>query len=716
MLSAPTTSSHWYRVANLHPRLRNHVEVQRQRFRGEDWYLLMDRLHGRTHRLNARAYAFVGRCNGDYSVEQLWDYLLAHDPEQAPTQDEVIALLIQLNLSGLLQCEHTPDIEALFSTQQRERRQNRKQAMNPLAFKVGLINPSAILKTLETLGNLLFNKAALWCWLILTGVALLIAAINWPALQLHASTWLLTPQGLVLTWLAFPFVKLIHELAHGLAVRRWGGEVTKAGITLLMLTPVPFVDASAAWAFRESHRRFLVSAAGIMAELAVAAVALILWTQLQPGMARDMALAVAAIGGVSTVLFNGNPLLRFDGYHMLADALQIPNLHGRSGLYWRFIILRQLLRLRDAVPPEAAPGERPWLIGYSPLSWFYRLFLSLFIVTWLGGWSPIIAFMVGAFALWSLLFAPLRNLWLSLGRQSTGLTLKRRARWMLLGWCSGLVLIAVLIPMPFSTLTQGVLWIPENAQLRAQSAGFIVRFNAADGSPVAAGDSIATLSDPALLVQASQLRSALKRHENEQYRLMLTDPVEAANLASVINRMRQDLSEVETRIAQLEIRAGIHGRLSIPHQEDLEGRFLDKGELIGRIITDEPAIARVALAQAEANLVMTATRAVTVRLAEHADETYPAHLLGELAAASSHLPSAALADRSGGQHRVDPADPEGLRSREPVFIFDLALPVTPGERIGGRAWVRFEHAPAPLALQWGRRLQQLFLSSFNPGG
>lgn len=714
-MSAPTTSSQWYRVADLHPRLRGHVKVQRQIYRNEVWYLLADGLRGRTHRINQLAYAFIGRCDGERSVQTVWDCLLDISPDLAPTQDEVIALLVQLNQRGLLQCEQTPDVEQLFRSDLRERRQSRLQALNPLSFRVALFDPSAILKRFDRLTPYLFSAKALLVWLALVAAALLATAANWPSLKAHASDWLPTTQGIVLSWLAFPVIKAIHELAHGLAVRRWGGEVHQAGISLLMLTPVPFVDASTASTFRKTRRRFVVSAAGIMAEMLLAALAILLWTQTQPGLVRDLALVVATIGGISTLLFNGNPLLRFDGYYMLTDVIHLPNLYSRSGNYWRYLFLRHGLRLKHIPPPETAPGEKAWLIGYAPLSWAYRVALSIVIVSWIGHWSPALATLVGLGSVWALLLSPLLNFFRSFRRGSSPEG-NRHTRLALSAWGIALFVFFCILPLPFATVAQGVVWVPENAQLRPQTGGFVQSFAARDGAMVAAGDLIAVLTDPALQVEAERLRHETVQKETELYRLMLGDPVAAANLREHIERLAAELARTEERIAHLEIRAGVAGRLAMPHQLDIEGTYLPQGKAVGYIVTDDPATVRVAVGQDAAALVQSETRSISLRLAEAPGQTLEGKLKGTIPGASNRLPSAALADHSDGPHVADPTDKEHLKTREPLFIVDLALPIAQGERIGGRAWVRFEHAAAPLALQCARQLQQLFLHSFNPAG
>lgn len=185
---------------------------------------------------------------------------------------------------------------------------------------------------------------------------------------------------MLLAWLLYPLIKLVHETSHGLAVQRWGGAVREAGASLLVLMPVPYVNASAANAFRHRYQRALVSAAGVMSELALAALAMLAWQWLQPSLARDVALLVMVTGLMSTLLVNGNPLLRFDGYYLLCDALDLRNLASRSARWWAEFAARRLLGAASEAPLEPLPGERPWLVAYAPLSLAYRVVLSVGIL------------------------------------------------------------------------------------------------------------------------------------------------------------------------------------------------------------------------------------------------------------------------------------------------------------------------------------------------
>src|SRR5262249_14668481 len=157
----------------------------------------------------------------------------------------------------------------------------------------------------------------------------------------------------------------------------WGGEVHELGIMLLILVPVPYVDASSSSAFREKWRRAVVGGAGIMVEAALASAAIIVWISVEPGLVRAVAFNVALIAGVSTLFFNGNPLLRFDGYYMLCDLIEIPNLGTRANKYFFYLIERYVLRLSDAKSPVSARGEEFWFFFYAVASYIYRMFIMV---------------------------------------------------------------------------------------------------------------------------------------------------------------------------------------------------------------------------------------------------------------------------------------------------------------------------------------------------
>ena len=192
---------------------------------------------------------------------------------------------------------------------------------------------------------LIWIPAVIWLLVVIAGIIL--AAVHWQDLTENLADRALTPQNLILLWFIYPVVKALHELGHAYTAKLEGGEVHEIGIMFLVFVPVPYVDVSSAWGFRDKRKRMLVGAAGIAVELFLGSLALFVWLTVEVGMVHVVAYNVMLISGVSTLLFNGNPLLRFDGYYVLADALEIPNLGGRSNKYLGYLIQRYLFRVSD---------------------------------------------------------------------------------------------------------------------------------------------------------------------------------------------------------------------------------------------------------------------------------------------------------------------------------------------------------------------------------
>ena len=706
----------WYRVAEQTPRLGADVIVRRQHSRGQPWYVLVGASTARQCRINHSAYQLVGCFDGQFTVQQVWETLLHDLRDQAPTQDEVIQTLARLSAQGMLDYGGGPDIAA--QTQRREKRiaQRRRANVNPLAFRVPLGDPSALLRGLDGVSGVLFHPLVFWVWLGLVALAAVVAGANWDALRTHAATAMGTPHYVLLAWLSFPFIKALHELGHALAVRHWGGEVHEAGISLFVLTPAPYVDASASAGFRRRWQRAGVAAMGIMVELALAALALLLWLNLQDGTLRDLAFVTLFVASVSTLLFNVNPLLTFDGYYMLCDALDLPNLGTRSRRYWQHLLQRAVYGAARVAPMEVAPGERKWLVVYAPLSVAYRIFLSGLIVLGIGHYSLPLGAIVALYVSFTVLVLPLWRTVCAVVAAAPVAVQGWRERAVLGASAVGVLLLVFALPLPFHTAASGVVWMPENARARAQTDGFIERFAARDGEQVAPGQLLVSLRDPVLVASRGRLAGELARLGAERFDLLLSDPVKALNLQQEIDRVSGELRRVDERLALLQVRSQAAGALAMPHQQDLQDSFVKRGTTLGYVLDRGDVGVRVAVPERDAALIRQGHVAVSVRLAEVPEQVVAADLVRDVPAAGFELPGAALGDRGGGPYTTDPTDKDGLRSLEPVVLIDLFLRGRVLERVGGRVWVQFDHGAQPLAVQAYRRLRQLFLQHFNASG
>src|SRR5512134_79840 len=372
-------SPSWYRVAQLRPRLRGHARIHRHHYRGELWYVLEDRTSRRVHRFNSTAYYIVGLLDGRRTVHEIWEAATERFGDDAPTQDEVIRLLGQLHSAEVLQTEAMPDLSELARRARKGKKKTWLQnLLSPLAIRIPLVDPDRFLERWLPWYGPWFGWVGLAVWAVVVGFGIAAAAAHWDELTADVTSQILAPQNLLILWLTFPVVKLAHELGHACAVKAWGGEVHEMGIMLLVLMPIPYVDASAASAFPQARRRVVVGAAGMLVEVFLASIAMLLWVEAEPGLARAVLYDVMLIAGVSTVVFNANPLLRYDGYYMLADLVQIPNLRARANQYLGYLAETRLFGVRQPAI-EASAGERRWFVFFAIASFLYRNFVMLAI-------------------------------------------------------------------------------------------------------------------------------------------------------------------------------------------------------------------------------------------------------------------------------------------------------------------------------------------------
>lgn len=705
-MSGELYSPRWHEFGHLRPALLGSLQHRRQYSRGRVWHILSGPGSRQQLRLNAGAWLLVGMLDGVHELDGLWHRLVARHGDAAPSQPETLELLAQLSEAGFLKADVLPDLPTRIQETRRIERRRKLAALSPLAMRIELFNPGRLLDRIAPWAVWLFTTPAMILWLGTILVSALAAASEWPALGEAIGGAVGSPRFVVMAWVVYPLMKCVHEIAHGLAIRKWHGVVGNAGITLLVLVPVPFVDASAANAF-ERRQRIVVSAAGVMTELLIAAAAFWVWLAVAPGLLRDLALTTFFIGAISSLLFNGNPLLRFDGYYVLADLIDLPNLASRSQRWWHARIGRHLLRTSMPLL-EASPGETKWLVLYAPASWLFQILVAYRVVGWIAGFSPILGLIAGLFMLVAVIALPLRNAvhaWLApdAGR------IRSPARRRLFTGIAIMALALVAIPVPSATTVPAVTALPEQSRLTAQNGGFVRTLRARDGDRVTSGQLIAELDDPALITQVRETRSRLAALETRRFDALLNDPHALGDLAQQIASTGSELAELEQRVAALELRAQTDGELAIAHQDDLPGSYLPRGGTLGHVLrTDALTVHAIVPHDAAARVRLDST-SVSVRLSSAADRSLPAHVLRAAAGASHVLPSPALAERFGGPLETLPRDPDAIRTEKAFFEVEVGLDDPVRAWIGERAQVRFAHPAEPLALQWLRELRQLFL-------
>lgn len=714
-MERPLLSSNWYRVAHLRPRLRSHVKLHRHVYRGQPWWVLEDRVGGRHHRFNLAYHRALNLMDGRRTLGQLWDLLGAEPREDTPTQEELIQLLGQLHAADLVQCDVTPDVAELF--ERRGRMQRMKwfgRVGNPVALKVPVFDPDRLLTALYRRLRPFAGRLGLLLWLAVVLPAVGLAFVHGAELTGDAADRLLAVDNLLLLAVLFPLVKAAHELGHGLACKHLGGEVHEAGLMLLALYPVPYVDVSNAAASPGKWSRALVGAAGMLTELFIAAIAFYLWLLLEPGLARAMAYDVALLASVTTLFFNANPLLRYDGYYILVDLIEIPNLAQRANRQWQHWVEQRVFGVRGSEPPPATPGERRWFFWYAPLSFAYRLFVSLSIAFFVAGRF----FFVGVLmAVWTLVLSVLWPAFKGLRALATGPQFADRTgrvRGVMAGSVVALLLLFFALPLPHHTTAEGVLWLPEKAIVRAGSAGFVRQLLAAPGQPVRRGQPVLEAVDATLAAQLEAQAAKVEEAQGQYDAAWGVQQSRAEQLAEDLKREQGVLARLQEQAAQLTVAAEVDGLLLVPQADDLPGRFVRKGEVLAYVRTGEPPLVRVVVRQADVDAVRLDTRHVEVRLATDGGQVLPATLVRAVPAAVRQLPSAVLGTRGGGEAVLDPKDDKGLATLESLFEFELRLPGGVSEHyLGSRVHVRFAHGAEPVGWRGLRALRRAFLSQFQ---
>jgi putative peptide zinc metalloprotease protein len=457
-----------------------------------------------------------------------------------------------------------------------------------------------------------------------------------------------------------------------------------------------------------------VAAAGIGVELFLAAVAMLVWVATEPSLLRTAAYNVLFISGLSTLLFNGNPLLKFDGYYVLCDALEMPNLAPRAQQYLGYLVMHYGFGMDQVRYPVQHPDERPWLVAYGIAAYLYRLFLVFTIALFVAGRFFVVGVVLAAFSVVVQLLVPV-------ARQASFLLTSprfsgRRSRALsLAGGAAVLLALGLLaVPVPLMTTAEGVVWPPSDAEVRAGSDGFVEQLLVPPGSTVERGTPLVRLTDRALTAELQVLEARRTELQARRHAEVGKSRVRANMTAEELATAAASLARARQRAAEGVVRSPVDGAFVVPEGERIAGRFVRQGELLGYVVRPSIRTVRVVMPQSDVALVRRETRAVEVRLSRELETVWPAEIARHVPGASRRLPHAALGALGGGRLPVAPEDQDGLATLDAVFELDLELPQGAGAReIGGRAYVRFHHAAEPLAWRLERGFQRLLMRHFG---
>jgi len=717
MADAPLTfSESWYRIAQQRVSLRSHVVVRRQFFRGERWYVLQDPFNNQFYRVRPAAYAFVARLTPERTVDAVWNECFEADPDQAPGQEEALTLLAQLYAANLLQSAMPADSVQLFE-RYTKRRQREKSAflLNIMFARVPLLDPDTFLKRCLPLARAAFSwlGLAIWAAVVLMAIKTL---VDHSAELKDQTSGILAPGNLVWLYVGLVLIKAVHEFGHAFACRRFGGEVHTMGVMFLLFTPIPYMDATASWSFRSRWERALVGAAGMIVELFVASFAAFIWASTGPGAIHAIAYNMMFVAGVSTVVFNANPLLRFDGYYILSDLLDIPNLHQRSTALLRHFVEYYAFGYSKSVSPARTTKEASWLTFFAIASGIYRFVVFSTVLFFLADRFLILGLIMAAVCAIAWVCVPI---WRLVAYLATDPRLERtrpRAIAVCAGAAAILVLLTAVVPFVNRFRAPGVLQAKSYSVIAAPADGMLVDILAPDGAAVTPGEPLFRMTNRELELRIAGARAQLDESEAMQRRALRQSTADLQPLASRVEAMQQLLKRFQDEQASLLVRAPHAGHWVAPTLRELRGAWIDRGTPVGQLVDETQFYFSAVVSQNEASrLFAQQIRGAEVRLIGQAGVTLPVTSRVVIPAERRNLPSAALGWIGGGAVPVSASDSSGTQATEPFFEVRANVANTaPAVLVHGRGGrIRFDLPAEPLLSQWIRRLRQLLQNRYG---
>lgn len=701
----------WYRLSESKIALRASVRVHRQVYRGVVWYVLYEPFTNKFYRLPQGAYEFVSRLSINKTVGEVWNGMLNSATGEIPGQGEVIEMLAQLYQSNMLMYDGIEDGAKLFERNQKQNRKKVKASLLNIFFlKVPLVDPDALLNKLRWLISCLISKPFALVWLLTVFVAAKYGVENFDALK-DSTQGFLSPSNIGWVYVCTVFVKLLHEFGHASVVKRYGGEVHTLGVMFMLLVPLPYVDATASWSFRKKSRRMLVGAAGMLTEFFIASIALILWANLGGGILKNLAYNIIIMASVSTVLFNINPLMRFDGYYMLTDLLDMPNLQQRSVQHLKYLLERYIFFKRDAEPVAETWSERVVYFFYGICSSVYRVFLFTGFIVAISQHYLLLSFFMGILLCLTMVIMPVGR-FLKYIFASPGLALVRsRAVILTVLFFGGVFAFLFNFPVPDTFKAPGVMEARTYENAVVGEGGIVKRvYHYADGL-VHKGDTLMLLKNQELEYQLEEKRAQLREATQSYYQALEKAPENMLPIEKRMGALKQELEKLEEDRRKLAVIAPVGGIWDLKDLDDYKDRFVRQGDSIG-LLLDTSAFDFLAVVSQEevSRLFAGKPRSVSVRLNGDAFTEIPVEKVMAIPAASDHLPSAALGWLAGGEieTRVNNAQ-NGEQTVEPVYIVRAQLNdslLAMLKRHGRTGKIRFDLGESPLAMQGIRKVRQ----------
>lgn len=555
-------------------RRRPDVRAVPQQLRGKRMWALKDPASLRYFHLSDEERFLFEQLDGKASLNDIRSRFETKFAPQRITLSQLHAFVGNLHREGLLLGDSAGQGDVL---RERRREQQRRELWSRLASVLAMrfrgVDPQSFLDWLYPKVRWLFSTRAIASAILLAIAAVILVAVHWREVFARLPVFEQFLGGGNLIWLAVTLVgiKVLHELGHALALRHFGGSCHEIGPMLLLFTPCLYCNTTDAWMLPGKWQRAAVAAAGIGVEVVLAAIATFLWWWSEPGLFNSLCLNVMVVGSVSTILFNGNPLLRYDGYYVLSDLVEVPNLAQQATAVVRSTLAQWFLGV--CVPIDRLYGRsehRGWLVAYWLISFVYRLFV-IGVILW--GLHKLLAparldILVGVVAVGAvagMLAFPVIGAVRFLQDPQWKDRVRPRRFVVRASLAAGGLLLLLSVPLPARVRAPAVVRPADAERVYVTVPGMIVR-TAQAGEQVRPGQMLAELRNPEVTLAAQRARGECDRQrlhlENLRRQAIRSDaaaeaiPAAEAALADLEKRLEERVAD-EKRLSIHASRAGV---------------------------------------------------------------------------------------------------------------------------------------------------------------
>ncbi|MEM6823203.1 MAG: biotin/lipoyl-binding protein, partial [Verrucomicrobiota bacterium] len=566
-----------------HPKLRGDLTFTVQEFRGERCCVVEDPTSGKFYRIGLREYYFIRQLDGKKTVGKALADMAGDAHQEALTEGEATSILRWLLETGLAATGESARADLMFSKVQQKRDVKIKTFTNILFFKHSLGNPDRLIDRLTRLFGFWVGWPGWALGGILFMIGLSLVIWNW-------DTFLASSEGVLAAdnwlWLAVAWVllKIVHESWHGIVCKYYGGKVPDAGVLFVLFTPMGYVDATSSWRFSNKWKRIHVSAAGMFIEAVIAAIAVMVWAQNEPSPIQTIAYNVVIMATVVTIVFNANPLLKFDGYYILADLLEIPNLYQRGQTALKNASRKFLIGIPNVEVIDWNKREEVFIFIYGVAAFIWRILILVTILTaasfLFGGGGKILALLAGL----GLVIPATKKLFTYLKEGKPGERPNPKIYGLRIGGLIAALLLLAFFPFRPTLTAPGITDFGDASIVRVECPGFVEKVHVTNGSRVRKGDVLVTLRNDDAKAELRRIRMELKQAQIKSRNYQTEGNVTASQIeAQKLEGLQKQYREQQAFVRSLELRALEAGRVVARSLENLRGTYLRTGREVATV-------------------------------------------------------------------------------------------------------------------------------------